>query len=355
MNYRKATLYAQEDATTAKTQPIDIDIGDVISRIQVKFNSTNGANLPTEHPAKQISKMEVVDGSDVLFSLSAQQIEALMFLKYKKGRTYELEYRNGVENRMVLDVLWGRSLWDPILAFDPKKFKNPKINITHNKASGGSSPSAATLEVVADCFDEKPVAPIGFLMQKEHHSYTTGASYANEYIDLPNDYPIKRILLNTYKKDLWWDNIVSEVELDEENKKRLPWSHDGYDLMQYAMTEYGPYVESFVGTFPGADAYDWYVTPVEAASVIPSGIGYALPYAEQECTGGYQKLRTTSVLTFRAAVVGYIPHGCIPLDCGDQADHNDWFDVTKKGKVKLRIKAAGSTTFNTVLEQLRKY
>jgi len=357
MKYRKTTIYEQTDASTAKTQPIDLDLSEIISRLQIKFNSTNNGHTPTDHPAKQISKVEIVDGSDVLFSLSAQQIEALMFYEYEKGRNYEMEYRNGVENRMVLDILFGRKLWDPELAFDPRKFKNPQLRVTHNLALGGSAPNAATLEVFADVFDEKPVSPIGFLQMKELKNYATGASQANEYTDLPNDYPIRRILLQAYKADLWWDNIFSEIELDEENKKRLPWSIDAYDLMQLAVTKYGQYEETLVGTTPGVAADQrWYVTPTEAPFVALTGIGSStLMSTDAEATGGYFRIQNTAVQAFRALIRGIIPHGVVPLDCGDLMDLSDWYDVSVKGKIKLRLKAGGSTTVYILLQQLRKY
>lgn len=356
MNYRKTTIYAQEDSTTAKTETIDLDLSEVISRLQIKFNSTNNGHTPTAHPAAQISKVEIVDGSDVLYSLSARQIEALMFYNSKKGRHYEIEYRNDCENRSVYDLLFGRYLWDPLLALDARKFKNPQLKITHNKASGGSAPDASTLEVFADVFDEKSVSPLGFIMAKEWYNWTTPSTAANKYIDLPNDYVIKRVLIEGLKADSWWDNIFSEIELDEENKKRLPWSIDAYDLMQLAISEYGLYIEGIVGTMPAVDVLDVYVTPAEVVNCAVSGIGSNTnPYINAEKVGGYIELNTGAVVAFRLLSGGPIPHGILPLDCGLQNNHDDWYDVTKKGKVKLRIKAGGTATARVILEQLRKY
>jgi hypothetical protein len=356
VNYRKAKIYAQTDASTAKTETIDLDLSEIISRLQIKFNSTNNGHTPTAHPTAQVSKVEIVDGSDVLFSLNAKQIEALMFYNTKMGRHYEIEYRNDCENRSVYDVKFGRYLWDPFLALDPRKFSNPQLKITHNKASGGSAPDAATLEVFADVFDEKPVSPLGFITAKEFYSWTAGASAANEYVDLPNDRPIKRVLLDTLLADSWWDNIVSEVELDEENQKRLPWTLDGYDLMQLAISEYGLYIEGIVGTTPAVAAMNVFVTPAEVVNCAVSGIGTnSNPFINAEKVGGYVELSTTAICAWRLLLGGPIPHGIIPLDMGLQQNYDDWYDVTKKGKIKLRVKAGASATLRVVLEQLRKY
>jgi len=356
MNYRKATILASEDATTAAVKTIDITLTDIISRIQVKLNATNTDVPPTAVHAKQISKVELVDGSDVLWSLSGQEIEAKMFYDYKCGPSYEREFRNGVANYLVLDLLFGRHLFDKTLAFDPRKFKNPQLKITHNKALGGSTPNAATLEVYADVFDEKIITPIGFIRPTEFYSYTTPASAAFEYIDLPIDLIIKRIMLMTYKADAWWENLVTSVKISEDNDKKIPLDHDGGDLVSMIQTRYGHYQELLVDVCRTSQTE--YVTPTDSCYMHLSPIAGAASdfmFTSAERAGGYQTLISNTTLTFRALVSGYLPHGCLPLDFGDPMDIDDWYDVTKKGSVRLIPKAAGSVAFNVVLEQLRKY
>ena len=356
MNYRKTTIYEQTDATTAKTETIDLGLSEVISKLTVKYNASNNSNDPTAHPAAQVSKVEIVDGSDILYSLSARQIEALLFYNTGKSRGRILEYRNGNENFMVLDMLFGRYLWDPQLALDPRKFTNPQLKITHNKASGGSAPNASTLEVFADVFDEKPVSPMGFISPKEYYSWTSPAAHANEYIDLPNDRPIKRIGIETFKAGAWWDNTVSEIELDEENKKRLPWSLDAYDYMMLVAAKYGQYFETLYGMLSSAAAHMFYVTPEEETGVANMAEGTDQDVYHASITNGCQiELQAAGATQFRAMVSGCYPHGFMPLDCGMQDVIEDWYDVTKKGKVKLRIKAGNSASIKIVLEQLRKY
>jgi hypothetical protein len=356
VNYRKATVLESEDATTAKTKTIDLNLTDIISRIQVKFNATNTDIVPTAVHAKQISKIEIVSGSDVLYSLSGEEIEGKMFYDYKNGPSYEREFRNGIDNYLLLDLLFGRKLWDKELAFDPTKFKNPQLKITHNKALGGSLPNAATLEVFADCFDEKTIAPIGYIMSKEFHTFTTPASAANEYIVLPNDYPIKRIMVQTYKTDYWWENIVTSLTIDEENAKRKPIDHNGNDLVSMIHTMYGEYRELIVDNIRVNQTE--YITPTDSAYFLISALtdsagGYCATDAER--TGGYQTIHSNATVLMRAMACGYLPHGCLPLDLGDPMDLEDWFDVTRKGKIQFIPKTLGSATFNTVLEQLRKY
>lgn len=356
MNYRKAKLLASQDASTAKTEPIDITLKEVISRIQIKFNGTNTDTIPTAVHAKQITKVEIVDGSTVLWSLSGQQIEGKMFYDYKNGPSYEREFRNGVDNYLTLDILFGRKLWDKQLAFDPKRFNNPQLKITHNKALGGSLPNAATLEVFADVFDEKPVSPTGFIRATENYSFTSAASAAFEYIKLPTDMVFKRIMLQTYKADYWWENLVTSIKIDENSGAKVPLDIDGGDLVSLVQTEYGEYKELVVTPIRTTETL--YVTPTESChaycSPIAAGAGaFCLTTAER--TGGYQDFNANSTLVVRMLIAGYLPHGCLPIDFGDQMDIDDWYDVRGKGSVQLIPKANGSATFNVILEQLRNY
>jgi hypothetical protein len=261
-----------------------------------------------------------------------------------------------VDNYLLLDMLFGRQLWDKALAFDPKKFKNPQLKITHNKALGGSLPDAATLEVYADVFDERPITPVGFIRPTEFYTYTTPASAAYEYIKLPTEMIIKRIMLMTYKADSWWENLVSSIKINEDNDKKIPLDVNGGDLVSMVQSRYGEYRELLVDVCRSAQTE--YITPTESAYVLLSPIAGAASdfmFTDAERAGGYQSLVSNTTLTFRALVAGYLPHGCLPLDFGDQMDLDDWYDVTKKGSVMLIPKAAGEVSFNVVLEQLRKY
>ena len=68
MNNRISTILASEAATVAATKVIDLNENAPLSKIVIRFKGTNNGSTPTHHPAKMVSKIEVVDGSDVLYS-----------------------------------------------------------------------------------------------------------------------------------------------------------------------------------------------------------------------------------------------------------------------------------------------
>src|SRR4030042_2741422 len=200
MNYRLAVLLSHESIATAGTKTIDVTLKDKISRINIQVKATNNGSAPTAHPAAILSKIEVVNGSDVLFGLSGKELLALQFFSTKRTPFCIHSYLDDVMNITAYEIYFGRFLYDPLLALDPAKFTNLQLKITHNLAAGGSVPDAATLEVTADIFDEKAITPVGFLMAKENASSTLSAS-ANEYIDLPVDYAMRQLLIMSHAND----------------------------------------------------------------------------------------------------------------------------------------------------------
>jgi len=356
MNYRQASLLAEEDASTAATKTIDLDIKDVISRIQVKYGFTNGSHDATDHPAKIISKVEIVDGSTVLYSLSGREIEALDFFDGRRVRPYELEYRSGCPGFELLNLNFGRKLYDPLLAFDPKKFSNPQIKVSHNKALGGSAPSSSTLEIVADVFDQKAVTPQGYLMSKEHETATLVANaYVN--VDLPTDHVMRKLLVMVRTAGYELDNQLSTIKLSEDNDKRVIIDANIDDYFQEIDNLFGPYREQMVGTFSGVASHGWYCTPISHSELHVRPIGGATVALDAEFGGGYFTMTPSGVTAWRGGVQGFEPHGAVPVLCGDQDEIADWYDVTKVGALKLRLKAASgpSGSVEVVTQQLRKY
>lgn len=354
-NYRKATLLSRESAVTAATKTIDLDLEDIISRIQVRYEAINNGHTPTAHPAKCISKIEVVDGSDVLFSLSGMEIEALDFYNIRRSRPYEIDYRNDMFTEQVNNLNFGRKLYDPLLALDPKRFSNPQLKISHNRALGGSSPDDAYLTVIADLFDEKVPTPMGWLMAKEFYSYTPTAS-AYLQIDLPDDHVLRKMLIQAlYAPNTFTDNI-DEIRIDENNLKKIPIDLNMFMYMCDLMGRY-PLYEEIIAVYSANGNKTVYITPGEYPATMTGKYSATAAYVAAERGGGEQVITSTAVEMCRMLVKGYMPHGCLPVEFGDQDDPEDWYDITKIKDLNLRVHHASGVggTINVILEQLRKY
>ncbi len=360
MKYRRATILAQQDVTTAGTKTQDITLAQPISRLYVKFNHLNDGHDATAHPAKCVSKIEVVDGSDVLMSLSGMQAEALHFYNTRECRGKELEYRNDVWGESIYPLDFGRFLYDPRLALDPTKFSNPQIKVTHNKSLGGSNSSEGTLA--------QPISRlyVKFNHLNDGHDAREWYSFplsddAFEYIDLPVDRIIRKIMILSLFADKSLNDQIAEVRLSEDNDARLPIDMNMVDLMRIAAQHHGEYHEELVAMHSGVDTYNWYITPSNAANFQISPVfDTANVQTPNQREGGYQRFEAPAAITgFRAAVHGFEPHGAVPIEFGRQDDPDDWFDVAALGSLQLRLKAGDSTgtdsTAQQVIQQYRKY
>ena len=95
MNYRHAVILPGTDLGSTATKVID-DFGvDPISRFTIAFRPTGGSNTAVAHPAASISKIEQVDGSEVLFSLTGYQTQAINILRAKKPHPQVIHFFTG--------------------------------------------------------------------------------------------------------------------------------------------------------------------------------------------------------------------------------------------------------------------
>ena len=356
MNYRIASLLSSESATTAATKTIDLNVRKPISRITVQMKATNNGSVPTAHPAKMISKIELVDGSNVLASLTGIQAQALNF--YETGRlplTF-LDYRNDVMAIVTFELNFGRWLWDEVLALDATKFNNPQLKISHNLALGGSAPDAATLSVFAHAFDQKEAKPTGFLMSKEQYSYTLVAS-AKEKIDLATDLPYRKILVQSLSAGKQpWENF-NKIKLSEDNDAVVIINDESTSDLLKLFSDDPRIIERIVTHGTGA-AQTIYCTPTYDQNCVGMGMDQAdTSIFATQGYGGTESVLGENTVADQYHVSGRNPHGAMEIPFGRQDEPADWYNVSKVGSLAMTITggSGASGTVQIVSQQVRNY
>jgi len=358
MNSRVATILAQSDLGASGTKIIDINIKDVISRITINFYSLNAALGVAAHAAANIEKIEIVDGSDVLISLTGFQAQALNF--YDRGKTPYTSMRNydATSQRAIFGIDFGRYLYDPKLAFDPKKFTNPQIRITWDETNAQADTIVSNCTVMADIFDELVPDPVGFISTKEIYSYTV-ATTGYEYVDLPTDYIIMQLFAKGFKADYGFTSIFDGFKLSEDNDKRIPFDLSADEVERKAMEEYG-WVKEHIKIEATAVQVNFYGMPCDSAYASTSCEG-GLENAQAWSHGGgrYGFIGAAGTYRGRVTMIGLGPHGTFPLLPKPGKEIEDWYDVTKLGSLKLRIDdsapAAATYTGELIIKQFRPY
>lgn len=356
MKYRIVQLLASESVSTAATKTIDVNLVTPISRIVLRMKGTNASSTPTAHPAKMITKIELVDGSDVLYSLSGIEAGCVNFHENGELPFYVCEYENDIECCATAQINFGRELWDTEFALDPKRFRNLQLKITHNKALGGSAPDAGTLAVFAYVFEDMPPTPRAFLMTKELYSYALTAS-AHEYIDLPQDYPFRFVILQsydtTYPPNTQFGNLkftidtdrrvlINNISMTEFIKVQIP-----TDLVE----------ERFAGLGTGSA-----VTYYQAGTYEGYGVGSGRSASQTtlivgQPSGSAIAITNDSSESFAVQLSSYVPFGGINLLVCDKMDPSTWLDPRGTQSIQLDI-TAGSGAAGTgyvLTQQVRTY
>lgn len=362
MNYRLATIFPEKTYSADATEIIDLTVRDPVSEMVIRFRPTTGAEAASDgHPTKCISKVELVDGSDVLLSLTGQEIEALDWYSNQVVRTNIIWYLATTAQECALHIPFGRFLYDPVLALDPTKFDNLQLKVTIDLDGGCFNNTQVVMSVFAHLFDEKSVTPEGFLMSKEIKDYALGAG-THEYTDMPRDYPYRKLLMRIQKYGTGPEYCFDELKLSEDNDKRIPFNH-GIEEILHAITSWSkPYREWIICTALAAGRY-FHITPgywPGLTGAVWSNSISATDLAVYEGDGGRMLVtQSPAVRNMMVAVMGWCPHSTVCIPFGLQQDMADWYDVTKVGALQLDLKSASgmssSETCQVFLQQLRRY
>ena len=362
MNYRLATILAREAVSTDFTKVIDLNLADPVSQFYISYESTGvGSGDADGHVAKCVTKIELVDGSDVLFSLSGQECQAVDFY-HRKIEPANLNFNlAGTEGVWVFNMNFGRYLWDSLFAFDPKKFTNPQLKITIDRDAGGVQSVAGFLTVKAHIFDEKTVTPEGFFMHKEIKDYGMGSA-SHEYTDLPTDYLYRKLFVAAQTYEVGLEHLIDNIKLSEDNDRRIPVNDSFKNILRSIVGQQSPFHEQVIIAGAGT-TNTFYCTPCFwPALQVSAWEGSNLPYTATAFGGdggkGHVYLEHAGG-NLMVDVTGWCPHGAIEIPFGLQNDPADWYDVTKLGSLRLDVLSksgrSSSDTVQIFLQQLRKY
>lgn len=360
MNHRLSKLLAETSYTADTTKIIDIDYADPISALIVHLGGVYVGDDSTAHGIKVITKIEVVDGSEVLFSLTGMEAEALDIYHNKRMPSNFNFYVGGGGCDRDIVINFGRKLWDPRFAFDPNQFKNPQLKISLDIDAGGNAPTSQKLTVFAAMFDDKKITPEGFFMAKEIKDYPM-ASAAHEYTDMPTDYIYRKLLIKALTYGTEPTSIIEKIKLSEEQDRKIVVDQAGHEILRTIATQNPQLLEQLIIPI-STSLKSIYTTIAERALVIfvpwqntaatNSGTSYG-------AAGGRIRAISSSALNYGVVVNGWAPHGVYEIPFGDQDDPDDWYDVTKLGNLKLDIKAlsgrSSSDEVQIFLQQLRHY
>lgn len=360
MKYRQAELLATMQITTAGTEPITLKGLDCISRLMVVIELTNNGNNPTNHPLAAMPKIEVLDGSDRIASMTGYGAQAVAYYDGGKMPHNELNYEDNGVARVFVPINFGRWLYDQDLCLDPSKFKNLQLRVTHDYSLGACSPDNAYLRVFADVFDEMSPAPVGYLQSLQIFSFTP-ATGAAQPVDLPVNNRIRKLIIINTNDNEEPDVQFEKIKLEENKAKHVIFEGLTMDLIRGNSLMFDRFTEYFSGHLAATTDDEFWLSACKDIQV--GGLcdlnNAVLTFT---WTGGRARTFYASAATYFGAIVsGRCPHGAVPMLFGNQRDPGDWWELETVDDARLILTPRASAAIDTekttdvIVQSLQNY
>ena len=367
MKYRNIELHYEQTLDDVGTKIIDLRTTDPLSAIRLDFKGTNGATSNKDNRLNDvITKIEMVDGSDQLLSLTLKEAQALEFRRTGKMPFMRPgESGGGGQEEHVL-LLFGRYLWDPEYYMDLTKFRNPQLKITTNiaavRAAGADGFLTGKLKVTIDLhtIQEGAVAAKGFMMAKNIYGFTSGTS-GDEHIDMPMDFPYVGLLVRAYTAGNDFDENVEKIKINCDAGKFIPIEKYTKDVYKTEEQDLGAARLHYYLWRKNGETITFDLNHDPILSVVPSNVGQIctanITWSGRSLINVYDHAgaAVTTEQLIRFIVVGSCPHSTIHLPFGLRGQPETYFNPKAFGDIDLVLTQKAASDVAVILEQLRSY
>lgn len=229
---RKTYICEDQVLDASGTVIKNLDFSDPIQAIIIgitgMFHDNNAENPDL---TRHISKIEVVDGTDVLFSANGEQAQALQLNTTGKMPLLTLTDSWFYSHFSQIKLSFGRDDSDNEWALDPTKFTNPQIKITYAFKEGAGywkdNEQKITIAVLVN--EKAETRPTAFLMTKDIYSWPK-ASSGDETIDMPRDLKYRLLIMSTKDADTPTYAELTKIKISCDMDKFVPVNMTTEDL-----------------------------------------------------------------------------------------------------------------------------
>jgi len=349
MFLRRTYLESRFSLPNAGERTTDIAMKEPITNLWLEFRCANGA---TDNKANMLANcidaIEVIDGSDVIYSLDAEQALAYSAYYCNALPNQLISELGGVTQNLSVVIPFGRFEGDEQFAFDPNRFLNPQVRIKWNLANtrsvgvAGYADGGLVYTLVATCM-EGGATPSAYFMTKEIYSYVPAVGV--EYVDLPTDYPYKMLLVRPTCAAKSIFGLVSNIMLHVNQQQ--------YVLLNMRMTDFIRYNTSIEPVLH----YDHEFHVADAANIsflfkygeVPSFTcqntdDVVYRYAGTYMGEGALAIDAAGVASGEvntvAQVTGHCPYGVVVHNFGRRDEPGDYFDAPAFRSARLELTGA---------------
>lgn len=347
--------YIEKSLTLADSGVRSMDLGyiDPLSSIDLIFEAVNGASGNRENSLiHNITKIEVVDGGDVITSLRGEVLTGMV--SHLQGvipgsRRSDIQ-SDGTE--VAVTIPFGRFLLDTQYAFNPRAFRNPQLKITwdlaHVRAVGATGYLTGNLVFTAIANLMEDVSdPVGVLTAKEVYDFST-ADAGDERVELPTDYPIRTLGVRAYEADIWIGTSISNLKLSVDGGKKVLFDEETWTILHRQLEEYGRLRVSRRILYNSSDFVNTYMAQAMYGNVMSDGgtplintvTSFGNSYARiiNQTHAGASSSNAQAYLT----VEGTAYENCLMVPFGRKDDPETWLQTRPMGTLVLSLTQGGA-------------
>lgn len=317
-------------------------------------NTWNNANTVAEN----IQAIELLDGSNVIFSISGAQ--ALAYGCYHTGHFPLMNIVEGPNQQATLEFSYqfGRWFGDTVYALDPSKFANLVLRLTWNWATiapvapGGFATNTGLYTVIAEVMEGAP-APQGLLATRQHYQFVTAAA-GTTFIDLPVDRRLKSILLRSAAVAFGGIVGIGRVKVTCDQDKFIPFDMTRTDLYRY-MAQRNPnfFYKHF---FMAKDGDTLYPLLKREEDVQLQGFQGDDTYTYTNGGNGFgvfgqllAGVADANMRSYIGHVSGIAPMNTAMIDLGEWDDPASWLDPSTFKSIQLQLSNNAALAVATVV------
>lgn len=247
--WQREIIRSGVDMTLGSTYRLDLPdhglLGSLLLRVTGRQISGLGQGGGDWRIIDFLDKIEVrLNGSTVCKSLAGYVLQA--FATYDQGVMMPSAWRNYATNMQSAYLLinFGRHLFDPEMVLDLARFKDVELRVENGAAATDFSGLGIT--IVAYWLRESAAPSLGGYMRTEEWRAWTTVADEWKYLDLPTEYPIRRILLQavpavdgSYVEKTGMHNLMDDVKLALDTGQFLLWDGSIEDLIRDNFLDFG--------------------------------------------------------------------------------------------------------------------
>jgi len=252
------------------TQVIDIKPGAPITALELLFGATKGTTENQgDHIADYVSAIELLDGAEVIASVSMKELIAENAFRMGQIPAHDLDIKASGTAQQSCYFLFGRYLFDPDYYLDPANYRNLQLKITTILTAGVTSfgDGTLTVDVNCHCMDDGFSAYQGYFAPKTVKTWTTTLG-GTETIDMPIDFPYLMILCGSAEDNIIVAGDVSDWKLTADADKHIVFDYDTADWMLRCRSEFGLFDTIITQTIMDADVVDGILFDVVSVALL---------------------------------------------------------------------------------------